>query len=199
MNDFPILQLNNAGLPVRWVNYDTAVMFYAKDQVLWEIGDEQVVYRGGYNRLLGEQSRITMRPIIAIKRIDGMADFSKMNTTPRLTNRTLFNRDQNLCAYCGQVFGPSQLTRDHVIPRSRGGQDVWTNVVTACSRCNCKKDSHTPEEAGMPLLYVPYAPTHHEQLILAQARGRILGCQMEFLLAGINPNSRIHKQLQEVL
>lgn len=60
--------------------------------------------------------------------------------------------DQNLCLYCGVRFPNYQLSRDHVSPVSKGGQDIWANVVTACKRCNNHKASRTPEEAGMQLI-----------------------------------------------
>ena len=61
-------------------------------------------------------------------------DRSKRYTqgVPLLTNRTLFQRDHNLCLYCGEVFNPAHLTRDHIMPASRGGGTTWLNCVTAC-------------------------------------------------------------------
>jgi hypothetical protein len=67
--------------------------------------------------------------------------------------------------------------------------DAWTNVVTCCERCNQRKGDRTPEEAGMQLLYVPYAPSWAEHLILKNRN--ILADQMEFLLAFIPATSRI--------
>jgi len=81
--------------------------------------------------------------------------------------------------YCGQTFTPKQLTRDHIIPRSRGGKDVWTNVATACQRCNHAKGAKTPEEANMPLLAVPFRPNVYERFYLMNRR--ILADQMAFL------------------
>jgi 5-methylcytosine-specific restriction endonuclease McrA len=73
------------------------------------------------------------------------------------------------------------LTRDHVVPASRGGSSAWENCVTACRHCNQRKDDRTPEEAGMKLLAVPYTPNLAEYLILSNRR--ILADQMEFLLS----------------
>lgn len=76
-----------------------------------------------------------------------------------LNNHNLKLRDDHTCQYCGrtekELGRKNELTRDHVIPRSRGGQDVWTNVVAACMSCNHKKDARTPAEAGMALLAEP--------------------------------------------
>ncbi len=73
-----------------------------------------------------------------------------------LTRRNVLYRDEHRCQYCG--CSGEDLTIDHVIPRSRGGGDSWENVVSACVRCNVKKGSRTPKEAGMPLLRTPRRP-----------------------------------------
>ncbi|WP_411869310.1 HNH endonuclease [Vulcanococcus limneticus] len=74
-----------------------------------------------------------------------------------LTRRNVFHRDGHRCQYCGRSGEP--LSIDHVIPRSRGGQDVWENVTTACLRCNVHKGSRTPREAGMVLACTPHRPS----------------------------------------
>ncbi len=71
-----------------------------------------------------------------------------------LTRRAVFARDGNRCAYCQ---GPAE-TIDHVIPRSRGGEHIWTNVVAACARCNHLKGNRTPAEIGWRLHVAPRAP-----------------------------------------
>ena len=95
--------------------------------------------------------------------------------------RLLFSRDRHLCAYCGEEFAESELTRDHIIPRSQNGKDTWENCVTACRDCNLDKAGRTPEQAGIRLLYVPYRPVKSEKLILANRH--ILADQMEYLQA----------------
>lgn len=76
----------------------------------------------------------------------------------RFSRHSVFERDKNVCQYCGKSFGRSQLTIDHVIPQSRGGEDTWENLVVACTRCNVRKGSRTPQEAGMKLIRQPEAP-----------------------------------------
>jgi len=100
---------------------------------------------------------------------------------PPLENSLLFRRDQHLCMYCGEAHAIAGLSRDHVLPLSRGGKDCWTNVVTSCRRCNNRKADRTPEEAGMQLLAVPFAPNWHEFLYLSNHN--VLADQMEFLKA----------------
>lgn len=76
----------------------------------------------------------------------------------KLTRRNIYFRDDNSCQYCGKRFRNSDLNIDHVIPRSRGGHDTWENLVCACVRCNIKKGSRTPREAGMRLVRKPMRP-----------------------------------------
>ncbi len=88
----------------------------------------------------------------------------------KLTRLEIFNRDQQTCQYCGKET--RQLTLDHVIPRYRGGQHTWENVVSCCIACNRRKAGRTPEEARMKLRQPPspprrsrfsYIPSHYLQ------------------------------------
>lgn len=183
-----ILQLDAAGNPSRWINYEQAAYYYVKDLVLWSIGEDGMRLNGGMSRMTGTRSFLDMSTIIAVR---GELDTKHLFRPPVLTNRSLFRRDQNLCAYCGNEFQPTILTRDHVIPRALKGKDVWTNVVTSCAGCNKRKDdAPTPEAAGMKLLYVPYTPSRSEYLLLMNRT--VLADQMEFLKAKIPADSRIH-------
>ncbi len=74
----------------------------------------------------------------------------------KLTKQEVFNRDKYTCQYCG--CQTKELTIDHVIPRRRGGEHAWENVVSACKGCNRYKGGRTPEEAGMTLVQEPAAP-----------------------------------------
>jgi len=74
----------------------------------------------------------------------------------RLTRLEVFNRDQYTCQYCGRET--HQLTLDHIIPRHRGGEHTWENVVSACVPCNRRKAGKTPRGAGMMLIRTPSSP-----------------------------------------
>ena len=84
----------------------------------------------------------------------------------QVTNTFLFARDEYTCQYCGRhrsnLGYRESLTRDHVVPKSRGGGNGWSNVVTACSRCNLEKGDRLPDEAGMTLRKRPGEPNHVE-------------------------------------
>lgn len=76
------------------------------------------------------------------------------------SRRGVFLRDNETCQYCGTQPGRSQLTMDHVVPRSQGGATTWENVVTACRDCNHRKGGRTPEQANMHLRIVPRQPQY---------------------------------------
>lgn len=84
----------------------------------------------------------------------------------QVTNTFLFARDEYRCQYCGrhrsELGYRESLTRDHVVPVSRGGGNGWRNVVTACSRCNLQKGDHLPGECGLRLQRKPHEPNHVE-------------------------------------
>lgn len=168
-----VLRLNKSGLPQSWISVEEAAKYYTQHRVLFELGQSKTVLHGGRNRH-GQQSILTLSSIIAcdgkIVSCDGKLS---------LSNRYLFRRDNNICMYCGQTFCSSKLTRDHIIPRSRGGKDIWTNCATACTRCNCHKADKTPEEAGMSLIAVPFVPNIYERFYLMNRK--ILADQMDFL------------------
>jgi hypothetical protein len=184
-----ILALDAAGAPHRWIDFERAAYYYAKALVLWAAGERDVVLRGGFSRATGERSRLAMNSIIALKGKDFMV--RTYEREPTLSKEMLLARDRHVCAYCGQRFKASELEMEHVTPRSRGGDDHWTNLVAACRKCNDRKGNRTPEEARMPLLYVPYIPNRHEAFILSNRR--ILADQMEFLLLGVPKHSRLHE------
>ena len=83
------------------------------------------------------------------------------------TRTSILLRDANTCQYCGTTPGKSKLTIDHVTPRSKGGQHIWTNLVAACKRCNQKKGAYTPAEASMRLLRKPIEPTYATLVLLS--------------------------------
>jgi 5-methylcytosine-specific restriction endonuclease McrA len=182
-----VLQLDVSGRPQAWVTTREAAVLYACDDVAWTLGEPCQVLRGGWQRTSGRQSRIEVHPIIAVR---GAIPSRAWRQAPALTNSKLFARDRYVCAYCGGLFSPDILTREHIHPTSRGGRDSWMNCITACRPCNGRKGSRMPEEANMSLLYLPYTPNLHEDMIL---RGRrILTDQMEFLLASVPRSSRLH-------
>ena len=76
----------------------------------------------------------------------------------KFTRHNIFERDKNMCQYCGHVFERKDLNLDHVIPRDRGGPTTWENIVCSCIECNTHKANRTPQEAGMHLVRKPKRP-----------------------------------------
>jgi len=95
--------------------------------------------------------------------VKGRQIFKKFAT---LTQKNLFVRDDYTCQYCTRHKSEFRhfefLTRDHVLPKSKGGPNTWENLVTTCSTCNNKKGDRTPPEANMQLQKKPTAPTVFE-------------------------------------
>jgi hypothetical protein len=182
-----VLQLDVSGRPQAWISPNEAATLYASDAVAWTLGEPCMVLRGGIQRISGLQSRIELHPIIAVR---GAVPTRAWRHVPALSNLKLFARDRHVCAYCGTLFHADDLTREHIVPTSRGGGDTWTNCITACRGCNGRKGSRLLEETRMELLYLPYVPNLHEDMIL---RGRrIVSDQMEFLIACVPRHSRLH-------
>ena len=189
-----ILQVDICGTPQNWLSPKAAASLVCTNDIAWTSGPIAAVLRGGWSRLSESQSRLEIPAIIGTR---GQSKVNVQDAIPPLTstNHKLFERDRHVCAYCGMHGLYHELTREHVIPVSRGGANTWMNVVTACRSCNTRKSNRTPEEAHMSLLYLPYAPNLFEDFILRQGTRRILADQMEFLLARVSPHSRIRQHV----
>jgi 5-methylcytosine-specific restriction endonuclease McrA len=139
------LLLNSTFEPLKIVTWKKAIIMVMLEKV--EVLEE-------YERMIRGVSFTLRLPAVIrlnhfIKWKAPLVKFSRQN---------LYVRDKGKCQYCGISFEPRELTYDHVIPRSKGGQTEWTNVVTCCTTCNLKKGGRTPEEAGMLLIRKPRAP-----------------------------------------
>jgi 5-methylcytosine-specific restriction endonuclease McrA len=101
----------------------------------------------------------TVRFQIAVPKIIRLLGYDKLpSAAVKLNRRNLFARDQNRCQYCGRRYSTSELSLDHVIPRSQGGDNSWGNIVCACIHCNVKKGGRTPHQAHMKLIAPPAKP-----------------------------------------
>ena len=189
-----VLRTDASGMPLEWVNYQDAARLYYLGQVAYSCG--MVLYRlhGGINARSGRRSYVDVNSIIATHGHNHALYRARDRYIPPLNNPALFRRDAHVCMYCGEHFHHRDLSRDHVTPISQNGEDAWTNVVTACRRCNNHKAGQRPEEAGMELLAVPFTPTHAEYIYL-QGR-RVLADQMEFLKAHFPRRSLMHARLR---
>ena len=182
-----VLQLDVQGTPQAWISAEQAALHYARGAIVWFDGDSPMVtLRGGYNVASGRQSTIEVHPIIAVR---GSAKLNLFDVVPNCTRAKLFRRDRSMCAYCGETFKEQELQCEHIVPASKGGAWSWMNLVAACGHCNSKKAARTPEEARMPLLFLPYTPSRFEDFLLV---GRNIRADVhEWLAARLPRGSRL--------
>lgn len=192
-----VLRTDVAGMPLEWVDYKEAARLYHMEQVAYTCGSMLYRLYGGTNAKSGQRTIVEVSSIIATVGHSHNPGNLRGDYTPPLNNQTLFRRDGHVCLYCGLKLPASLLSRDHIRPFSQGGLDVWTNVVTACRRCNNAKAARTPEQAKMQLLAVPFTPTYAEYIFLKGRR--VLADQMEYLVAHFPRSSPLHGRIQSWL
>lgn len=141
------LLLNASYEPLHIVSWKKAItlLFSGKVEVLAEY--EREIHSVSFSVKL--PSVVRLLRYIRIKRNLNQVKFSRIN---------IYTRDDFTCQYCGHRFDSENLTFDHVIPATRGGDKSWENIVTCCFRCNRKKGGRTPRQAGMHLIRRPRAP-----------------------------------------
>jgi 5-methylcytosine-specific restriction endonuclease McrA len=188
-NQLQVLRTDASGMPLEWLGYQEVAKLYHLGAVAYVCGAPIFSLHGGVNAKTGRPSIIEVNSIIATYNQHQRSQ----SYSPPLSNQALFRRDNNLCLYCGFHFRQSDLSRDHITPLSQGGMNVWSNVVTACKRCNNHKAGRTPEQAKMQLLAIPFTPTHAEYVYLQGKR--VLSDQMEFLKAHFPRKSPLHGRI----
>jgi hypothetical protein len=182
-----VLQLDVQGTPQAWITPQSAALHYATDAVAWEGGHSPLaVFRGGWNSISGRQSEIVIQPIVALR---GASRVNLFDNEPAITRAKIFKRDRYTCAYCALTFPEKSLQVEHIYPQSRGGASSWSNLVSSCAACNTAKAARSPEEARMPLVYLPYRPSRWEDFLLA---GRNVRADVhDFLVARLPRTSRL--------
>jgi 5-methylcytosine-specific restriction endonuclease McrA len=116
-------------------------------------------YRAKHFREVDDDWVRTSTSEIQVPRVIRLLDFEKLpKQTVKFNRRNIFARDNNQCQYCGRKFPTGELSLDHVIPRSQGGQSTWENIVCACVRCNVRKGGRTPKQAHISLIRKPEKP-----------------------------------------
>lgn len=143
MVNFPVLVLNQSYEPLNICRVRRAVVLLYQGKA--EMLENGTGFIHSSNQLF---------PIPSVIRLAYM--IKRVHRERKLTRIEVFNRDHYTCQYCGKET--RELTLDHVIPRYRGGEHVWENVVSACISCNRHKAGRTPEEARMKLIHPPSYP-----------------------------------------
>lgn len=146
-----VLLLNATYEPLRVISTKKAIVMIVEDKAITEVKGE------------GEfRSPSTTIPVPAVIRLRQYVKVPYVANKP-LTNRAVLARDNYECAYCDKRRAD---TVDHVIPRSRGGQHAWDNVVAACRKCNAKKADKTLAELDWKIKWQPYTPRGMYWLII---------------------------------
>jgi len=146
------LVLNNAYQPLGITNEENAICLIVEERARSILDHKEKVYRSQY---------LTIRaPKVIVLNYYIQAE-GLLIRKERITRNGLFKRDNYTCQYCGNhrdKLGKNKLTKDHIIPRKLGGINNWTNITTACQKCNLRKGDRTPEQANMKLLSQPTIP-----------------------------------------
>jgi 5-methylcytosine-specific restriction endonuclease McrA len=123
----------------------------------------KAIFRDSVN-VISEYDRVVRSPSWEMKlpSVLALKEYIPMARTPAFTRFNVFLRDQWQCQYCAEHYKTQELTFDHVIPRSRGGRTIWTNIVTACQCCNLTKGNRLPREVNMYPINEPRKPTIYE-------------------------------------
>jgi len=144
MIDLPVLVLNQSYEPLNICRVRRAVV------LLYQNKAEMLENGAGFIHSASHEF-----PVPSVIRLAAMIK-RPYRSGRKLTRLEVFKRDKYTCQYCGKET--RQLTLDHVLPRYRGGQHTWLNVVSACVPCNRRKAGRTPKEAGMKLIEQPFHP-----------------------------------------
>jgi 5-methylcytosine-specific restriction endonuclease McrA len=137
-----VLLLNQTYEPLGTVSVARAIIMTFKDSVYVEEYDRDRVLRSA-------QAEFCVPSVIRRRVYINVRKRREQSSMKRLR---IYMRDKYRCQYCGEKKAVSELTIDHILPRSRGGDNSPINVVTACEKCNNRKSNRTPDEARMPLL-----------------------------------------------
>ncbi len=157
MTDLPVLVLNQ--------NYEPLNICRARRAVVLLYRGKAEMLENGSGFIHSANATFPLPSVIRIVYL-----IKRPRPERKLTRLEIFNRDKYTCQYCGKET--RQLTLDHIIPRYKGGEYTWENVVSACVACNRRKAGKTPEQAGMGLLCRPspprgnspfYIPYHYRQ------------------------------------
>jgi 5-methylcytosine-specific restriction endonuclease McrA len=169
--DASVLVLNKLFMAVHVISVRRAFILLCKDlaEVVTEEDGQFLTYDFASWREVSEFRRNfvnedddwihTASTQIQVPRVIRLTSYEKMpKQTVKFNRRNIFARDHNQCQYCGKRFPTSELSLDHVNPRSQGGVSSWDNIVCACVECNVRKGGRTPKQAHMSLIRKPEKP-----------------------------------------
>ncbi|MBR9802484.1 MAG: HNH endonuclease [Rubinisphaera brasiliensis] len=159
----PTLVLNKSWQPVRVATAARClIMLWNGTVKAVDLNDYQTYSWEDWSRITPGDEHVVVRSVqqdILVPDVVVLQNYAKQpKRTVTFSRRNLFRRDAHQCQYCGCKPSSSELTIDHVLPRSQGGGSSWENCVLACVKCNTRKGGRTPEQANMPLKVKPVRP-----------------------------------------
>ncbi len=143
--DKKVLLLNNSYEPIQIIGGKKAIIMLLLEKV------DLIEKTNSF--ICSEKLKLSFPSVIKLKKYV----FIKIKNIP-LTRKNILSRDNNICQYCGKKS--KTMTIDHVIPKDKSGKDTWTNLVSACSKCNIKKGNYLLSQINMKLLNKPKKPSH---------------------------------------
>jgi 5-methylcytosine-specific restriction endonuclease McrA len=152
----PVLLLNASYEPLRVISAKKALTLLTKGVAVVEVPTDHEIYRG-----------IFVPSVLRLKFYRHVPIRLKV-----CSRKNIYARDGYCCQYCGEPQAGYDLTLDHILPKSRGGRNEWSNLVACCKDCNRRKADRTPEEANMHLLHRPMPQTVHTPRFLLRTLGR---------------------------
>jgi len=159
----PTLVLNRNWQPVNVATVARAlVLLWNEAARVVDPADYQTYTWEDWSRLRprdGEQFVQAVRFRLRVPEVVTLSEYDRLPTAAvTFSRRNIFKRDRFTCQYCGAQPGSEELTLDHVVPRSQGGESRWENCVLACLACNKRKADRAPQQAGMRLKHKPVRP-----------------------------------------
>ena len=159
----PTLVLNRNWQPLNIANVARAlVLLWNESARVVDPADYQTYTWEDWSRLRpheGDQFIQAVRFRLRLPEVVTLSEYDRLPTAAvTFSRRNIFKRDHFTCQYCGVQPGSEELTLDHVVPRSQGGESRWDNCVLACLECNKRKADRTPQQAGMRLKHKPVQP-----------------------------------------
>jgi len=160
----PTLVLNHNWQPVNVATVARSlVMLYGESVRVVDPADYQLYTWSDWARMAPRDGELFIQAVrfrLRVPEVVTLVHYDRLpNASVTFSRRNIFKRDHFTCQYCGDQPGTEDLTLDHVLPRSQGGESTWTNCVLACVDCNKRKADRTPQQAKMRLKTQPVRPT----------------------------------------
>lgn len=148
--------------------YPVQIIDWKRAMILFFTGRAEVVEHHENYKINSSHDSFKLPKVMRL--FGSFRNFSKV----KFNRNNLFYRDKHICQYCGDKFKASELTFDHVMPKSRGGPTNWENIVSCCHTCNNKKADRTPQEWGFKLLNTPIEPKWTPMMAFRLTKNEIL-------------------------